>query len=179
MGDFNIKLVIYDSHPETSDFINLMVSHYLLPHILHPTRVADYSATITDNIFFKNSEFDTLSGNILTKISDHFPQFLVINMLQLFTRIVLYFSMTTQNLVTIYFWKISGNSLRKISLIIRIQTSTPNLNNFMTKSSARSEFFFGGWQAVSLGGGVTVMGKREILVGWVTKVCLKCTKKLG
>ena len=38
---------------------------------------------------------------------------------------------------------------------------------------------FGGWQAVSLGGGVTVMEKRKILVGWVTKVCLKCTKKLG
>ena len=38
---------------------------------------------------------------------------------------------------------------------------------------------FGGWQAVSLRGGVIVMEKREILVGWVTKVCLKCTKKLG
>ena len=38
---------------------------------------------------------------------------------------------------------------------------------------------FGEWQAVSLGGGVTVMEKREIFVGWVTKVCLKCTKKLG
>ena len=40
-------------------------------------------------------------------------------------------------------------------------------------SGARSEFFFFGG-----GGGVTVMEKREILVGWVTKVCLKCTKKL-
>ena len=41
--------------------------------------------------------------------------------------------------------------------------------------------FFGGGgrQAVSLRGGVTVMEKREILVGWVTKVCLKCTEKLG
>ena len=38
---------------------------------------------------------------------------------------------------------------------------------------------FGGWQAVSLGGGVTVMEKWEILAGWVTKVCLKCTKKVG
>ena len=37
----------------------------------------------------------------------------------------------------------------------------------------------GWWQAVSLGGGVTVMEKWEILVGWVTKVRLKCTKKLG
>ena len=46
---------------------------------------------------------------------------------------------------------------------------------------ARSEFFFvgGGWQAVSLGGGVTVMEKREILAGWVTKVCLKSTNKAG
>ena len=38
---------------------------------------------------------------------------------------------------------------------------------------------FGGWQAMSLGGGVTVMEKWEILVGWVTKVCLKCTKSWG
>ena len=42
---------------------------------------------------------------------------------------------------------------------------------------ARSEFW--GGQAVSLGGGVTVMEKWEILAGWVTKVCLKCTEKLG
>ena len=79
MGDFNINLVNYDSYPETNDFISLIVSHYLLPHILHPTRVTDHSATIiTDNIFFNTLEFDTLSGNLLTKISDHFPQFLVI-----------------------------------------------------------------------------------------------------
>ena len=78
MGDFNINLVNYDSHPETNDFINLMVSHYLLPHILHPTRVTDHSATIIDNIFCNTLEFDTLSGNLLSKISDHFPQFLVI-----------------------------------------------------------------------------------------------------
>ena len=30
---------------------------------------------------------------------------------------------------------------------------------------------------MSLGGGVTIMEKCKILVGWVTKVCLKCTKK--
>ena len=78
MGDFNINLVNYDSHPETNDFINLMVSHYLLLHILHPTRVTDHSATIIDNIFYNNLEFETQSGNLLTKISDHFPQFLVI-----------------------------------------------------------------------------------------------------
>ena len=79
MGDFNIILVNYDSHPETNDF-NLMVSRHLLPRILHVTRVyvTDHSAAIIENIFFNSLEFDTLSGNKLTKISDHFPQFLVI-----------------------------------------------------------------------------------------------------
>ena len=77
MGDFNIKIVIYDSHPETSDFTDLMVSHYLLPHILHPTRVADYSATITDNIFLKNLEFDTLSGTYLPRFQTTFHSFLL------------------------------------------------------------------------------------------------------
>ena len=32
---------------------------------------------------------------------------------------------------------------------------------------------------MSLEGGVTVIEKRKILVGWVTKICLKCTKKGG
>ena len=42
----------------------------------------------------------------------------------------------------------------------------------MEHPSARSEFFWGGGG----GGGMTVMEKQEILAGWVTKVCLKCTK---
>ena len=58
-----------------------MVSHYLLPHILQPTRVADHSATIIDNIFTNATEFTTVSGNILNKLADHFSQFLVIKKL--------------------------------------------------------------------------------------------------
>ena len=78
MGDFNINLYNYSSHTETNDFINLMVSNYLLPHILHPTRVTDHSAIIIDNIFSNNCELGTLSGILLSQISDHFPQFLII-----------------------------------------------------------------------------------------------------
>ena len=73
MGDFNINLLNYDSHSETNDFINLMISHYFLPHILHPTRATDHSATIMDNIFSNSLESDTISGNLLSQISDHFP----------------------------------------------------------------------------------------------------------
>ena len=55
-----------------------MMTHYLLPHILHPTRVTDHSATIIDNIFTNITEFNSKSGNILCEISDHFPQFIII-----------------------------------------------------------------------------------------------------
>ena len=78
MGDFSMNLLKYQSHPETNDFINLMVSHYLLLHILHPTRVTDHSATIIDNIFSNNVESDAVGGNILSQITDHFPQFLMV-----------------------------------------------------------------------------------------------------
>ena len=55
-----------------------MMTHYLLPHILHPTRVTDHSVTIIDNIFTNITEFNSKSGNILCEISDHFPQFIIV-----------------------------------------------------------------------------------------------------
>ena len=58
--------------------INTMISHYLLPHILHPTRVTDHSATVIDNIF-SNTSYETTRGNIITQISYHIPQFLILN----------------------------------------------------------------------------------------------------
>ena len=77
MGDFNLNLLNYDTHSETNDFINLMMTHYLLPHILHPTPVTDHSATIIDNIFTDITEFNSKSGNILCEITDHYPQFII------------------------------------------------------------------------------------------------------
>ena len=91
MGDFNINLLKYQSHPETNDFIKLMVSHYLLPHILHPTRVTDHSATIIDNIFSNNVESDTVGGNISCQITDHFPQFLTVKNMAMYYRKVALF----------------------------------------------------------------------------------------
>ena len=64
LGDFNLSLLNYEHHSDTNDFFNSMVSHYLLPHILHYTRVTDHSATIIDNIFSNITDFETKSGNI-------------------------------------------------------------------------------------------------------------------
>ena len=77
MGDFNINLLEYESDSETNDFINTMVSHYLLPYILHPTRVTDQIGTIIDDIFSNICEFETISENIMAQLADHFAQFLI------------------------------------------------------------------------------------------------------
>ena len=79
MSDINLNLLNYESHSDTNDFINTMVSHYLLPYVLHPARVTDHSSTVIDNIFSDITDFDTKSGNVLCNISDHFPQILIVD----------------------------------------------------------------------------------------------------
>ena len=66
MGDFNVNLLNYESHIDTNDFIYTMISHYLLPYILHPTRVTDHSETVIDNIFFNNTSYEITSGKIIS-----------------------------------------------------------------------------------------------------------------
>ena len=61
----------------------LIVSYITLtpppPHILKPTRITGNSAPLIDNIFFNSIKYHTVSGNILTDISDHLPNFLIID----------------------------------------------------------------------------------------------------
>ena len=88
MGDFNLNLLNYETHDDTNDFLNSMISYSVLPYILHPTRVTDYSSTVIDNIFSNITDCESKGGNItdceskggniLCDISDHFPQFIVL-----------------------------------------------------------------------------------------------------
>ena len=52
---------------------------YLLPDILHPAHVTDHFVTVIDNIFSKNTLYETINRNIISQISDHFPQFIILN----------------------------------------------------------------------------------------------------
>ena len=56
-----------------------MSSYGLLPQILHPTQECGYSSTLIDNIFTNNMSNSIQSGNILTVLSDHYSQFIVVN----------------------------------------------------------------------------------------------------
>ena len=79
MGDFNIDLLGVDSHSLSNDFINSLSSYLFQPHILQPTRITSHSATLIDNIFLNSFNHFTISGNLLYDISDHLPNFLILN----------------------------------------------------------------------------------------------------
>ena len=49
------------------------------PLIFQPTRVSATSATLIDNIFINDIETYSNGGNITTSISDHFPQFCLLD----------------------------------------------------------------------------------------------------
>ena len=77
-GDFNVNLIIYDKKRSTYNFLELLFNHNFTPQITLPTRVNEKSATLIDNIFVNNPSFKYLSGNITTSISDHLPQFIIL-----------------------------------------------------------------------------------------------------
>ena len=78
LGDFNVDLLNYNSHAPTTHYANLFFCNQFLPYITHPSRVSENSSTLIDNIFSNTVDCETISGNILTQITDHFPQFLVV-----------------------------------------------------------------------------------------------------
>ena len=78
LGDFNSDLLSYNTHAPTANFVNLLFSKQLLPYIVHPSRVSRNSATLKDNIFSNVCDQETVSGNILMQITEHFPQILIV-----------------------------------------------------------------------------------------------------
>ena len=76
VGDFNINLLNQSSHLLTSQFIDTMFSFSFLPLINRPTRIAQTSSTLIDNIFTNSPpEHHIISGILMTDISDHLPTF--------------------------------------------------------------------------------------------------------
>ena len=59
-----------------------MCSNYFLPYILQPTRIANNSKTLIDNIFFNTTEYKSYSGNLTSSISDHLIQFVFLTNLK-------------------------------------------------------------------------------------------------
>ena len=78
LGDFYINLLNYDSNTPTTNFFNLFLSQHCLPYIVHHASVSAHSTAIINNILSNVCNVDTIGGKVLTQVSDHFPQFIVI-----------------------------------------------------------------------------------------------------
>ena len=77
MGDFNVDLLKYKNDSKTAEFLDLVYSSSLVPQKTTPTCLSPRSKTLFDNIFTINNTEDTISGKILTTISDHLAQFIL------------------------------------------------------------------------------------------------------
>ena len=56
-----------------------MTTNFFEPHIVKPTRITNRTATLIDNIFLNFLDFHTVSGNLIYDLTDHLPNFLIIN----------------------------------------------------------------------------------------------------
>ena len=68
MGNFNIDLLKYDRHCNSSDFLDAMYANFLPSYISASSRVTPHSKTLIDNIFSNKIEDGPISGNLVTTI---------------------------------------------------------------------------------------------------------------
>ena len=83
-GDFNLNLIKYMQNTGENQFLENILSNNFIPQITLPTRITEKTATLIDIIITNSYKHNSncLSGNITTYISDHFPQFSIIENLK-------------------------------------------------------------------------------------------------
>ena len=77
-GDFNINLLEYSSKPHCREYLESTLAEGFYPVLSYPTRLSDTTATLIDHILVKSSApqiRQTLSGILMSNISDHQPCF--------------------------------------------------------------------------------------------------------
>jgi len=72
-GDLNIDLLKADSHADSNQFLNNLLSSGLVPTISKPTRITEHSSSLIDNIFISRIDQLIYSHIIYDDISDHLP----------------------------------------------------------------------------------------------------------
>ena len=82
--DFNVNLLNFGKKRGTHQFSEELFHNNYTPQITLPTRITDRSITVIYNIFLNTQRHKQTSGNITTSISDHLPQFTILeNFLEL------------------------------------------------------------------------------------------------
>ena len=83
MGDYNHFLLKIEVCEFSHNFLFSLQSCCFVPTIDKPMRVQNYYSYLIDNILVNNPDQVSISGNIISDISDHFSQFFFIYILSL------------------------------------------------------------------------------------------------
>ena len=129
VGDFNLDLLKIKDKNVINDYLENILSFGFNPKIIYPTRLAHQSATLIDNIFSNESHnMSSVSGIIISNISDHFPCFSCLENQNNFkssssTKYVYYREINEANIKLIFDFLCSYNLLHKLR---HLQTDDPN-----------------------------------------------------
>ena len=78
-GDLNMNLLNFDKNKKVNEFLEVLSSNWLTPRIFGPTRFVEHNkSSLVDNIFANFSDMHCTSGNITEKVTDHLPNFSLI-----------------------------------------------------------------------------------------------------
>ena len=75
MADYNLCLLKSEVCEFSHNFLLSPQSCCLVPTIDKPTQIRNYCSSLIDNILVNNPDQVSISGNIISDISDHFSQF--------------------------------------------------------------------------------------------------------
>ena len=78
MEDINVNLIHYNKNRGTYKFLEQLFNHNFTPQITLPTRIAEKTTVLIDDIAVNGQALKYNSGNITTYISDHLPQFIMV-----------------------------------------------------------------------------------------------------
>jgi len=82
-GDVNVDLKNFLIHQDTKMYLDSYTLNNFYPAVVMPTRITENSATLIDHIFFSegsvNTDYTLYSGNLWCDITDHLPNFVLIN----------------------------------------------------------------------------------------------------
>ena len=81
-GDINIDLLKSSSNRLTTNYLDMMMSHNLIPSITVPTRITQSTASLIDHIFTNSALEKSVAGTLISDITDHFSNFIFIDMLR-------------------------------------------------------------------------------------------------
>ena len=77
VSDFNVNILNFNKHEDTSMYVDTQMSRGLLPVITKPTRIYQYSATLIDHIFVSPLDNPVSTGVLISDISDHMATYFV------------------------------------------------------------------------------------------------------